>query len=115
MVDGEDVVDRALSAVGELGLDPTDDMGEQMEVFRAALEVYAERETTYGSAWKDAELREFVSDLDKKARRIERGLQKLELPASVTNEEHRQKVRDSMMDSCVDIANYAAFIARRLA
>lgn len=111
----DDILDRAMVAVGELGLDPTEDMSEQMEVFRAALEVYADRELTYGSAWKDAMMSEFISDLDKKTRRIQSGLAALQVPsATATTSAQRQKIADSIRDSAIDIANYAAFIARRI-
>lgn len=105
--------ERAARALAVLGLPATGDMMAQMAIFARALEVYDQRELTYGGAWKEAPLVEFRQDIDKKNRRISSALTGLSSDAPI-GAERETMFHESIEDSAVDIINYAGFIVRRV-
>lgn len=109
---------RAENALGELGLDPSDEnLAEQLGVFVAALGVMSDREAVYGGAWKRHGLRDKTDHLRNKLARLQSGIALLDtLPPAPSPEEKEREaiVREALRDSALDMINYAGFLVRQI-
>ena len=113
---------RATEALAALNLPQSETMVDQMIVFAEALEIFDQRSLTYGEAWREFGPEDKAMHIRNKHLRIEKGISGLETirrgeeigMGAGDLEFRRSTLRESVVDSALDITNYAAFLVRQI-